>query len=60
MADKLLHPPRCDMLGIKYPILLAGMGSAPTLEFATVVSNTGGLGILGTAAPGPTESFATY
>ena len=55
MAEKLLHTPLCDMLGIKYPILLAGMGGASTPELAAAVSNAGGLGILGAAALGPDE-----
>jgi NAD(P)H-dependent flavin oxidoreductase YrpB (nitropropane dioxygenase family) len=28
MSEKILHTLLCDMLGIKYPILLAGMGGA--------------------------------
>ncbi|MEW6296532.1 MAG: nitronate monooxygenase family protein [Thermodesulfobacteriota bacterium] len=55
MADKLLRTPLCDMLGIKYPILLAGMGGASTPELAAAVSNAGGLGILGAAALGPDD-----
>jgi len=43
---KILHTKLCDMLGIKYPIISAGMGtlSGPTL--AAAVSNAGGLGVL--------------
>jgi nitronate monooxygenase len=55
MAEKILHTPLCDMLGIKYPILLAGMGEASTPELAAAVSNAGGLGILGAAARGPDD-----
>ena len=55
MAEKMLHTPLCDMLGIQYPILLAGMGGASTPELAAAVSNAGGLGILGAAALGPDE-----
>ena len=37
----------CEMLGIKYPILQAGMaGGATTPELVSAVSNAGGLGIL--------------
>lgn len=43
----------CDMLGIRYPVLLAGMGRASTPELAAAVSNAGGLGVLGAAACGP-------
>jgi NAD(P)H-dependent flavin oxidoreductase YrpB (nitropropane dioxygenase family) len=55
MAEKILHTPLCDMLEIRYPILLAGMGGASTPELAAAVSNAGGLGILGAAACGPDE-----
>ncbi len=34
MPEKILHTPLCDMLGIKYPTLLAGMGGASTPELA--------------------------
>ncbi len=55
MGDKLLHTALCDLLNIRYPILLAGMGGASTPELAAAVSNAGGLGILGAAAVGPDE-----
>lgn len=55
MSEKLLHTPLCDLLDIRYPILLAGMGGASTPELAAAVSNAGGLGILGAAACGPDE-----
>ena len=43
---KTLRTGLCDMLGIEYPIIAAGMGtvSGPTLTAA--VSNAGGLGVL--------------
>lgn len=43
---EILHTKLCDMLGIKYPIIAAGMGTVcgPTLTAA--VSNAGGLGVL--------------
>jgi len=50
-----LHTRVCDILGIEYPILLAGMGGASTPELAAAVSNAGGLGILGAAACGADE-----
>lgn len=43
----------CDILGIQYPIVLAGMGGASTPELAAAVSNAGGLGVLGAAGCGP-------
>ncbi len=55
MSSKILHTSLCDIFGIKYPILLAGMGGASTPELAAAVSNAGGLGILGAAAQGPDE-----
>lgn len=45
----------CDLLEIRYPIVLAGMGGASTPQLAAAVSNAGGLGVLGAAACGPTE-----
>ncbi|MBV1796846.1 nitronate monooxygenase family protein [Siccirubricoccus sp. G192] len=49
----VLHTRICDMLGIRHPILLAGMGRASTPELAAAVSNAGGLGVLGAASCGP-------
>ncbi len=45
----------CELLGINYPLVLAGMGGASTPELAAAVSNAGGLGVLGAAACGPTR-----
>ncbi|MBS0471851.1 MAG: nitronate monooxygenase [Proteobacteria bacterium] len=39
----------CDMLGIKYPIMLAGMGGVSYGELAAAVSEAGGFGTLGMA-----------
>ncbi|MBK1657926.1 NAD(P)H-dependent flavin oxidoreductase [Paracraurococcus ruber] len=50
-----LHTRLCDLLGIRYPILLAGMGRASTPELAAAVSNAGGLGVLGAASCGPNQ-----
>ena len=44
-----LHTPLCDLLGIKYPILLAGMGGVSYAELCAAVSNAGGFGTLGMA-----------
>jgi len=49
----ILHTEICDMLGIEYPILLAGMGGiageghAAQPELVAAVSNAGGMGVLG-------------
>ena len=54
MAKRTLRTKLCDMLGIEYPIICAGMG--PTLigettgapvELVVAVSEAGGLGVLG-------------
>ncbi len=46
MAD--LHTPLCDLLGIRTPILLAGMAAGPcTPELVAAVSGAGGLGVFG-------------
>ncbi len=54
MVRRTLHTKLCDMLGIEYPIICAGMG--PTLigettgapvELVVAVSEAGGLGVLG-------------
>ncbi len=50
-----LHTPICDLLGIEFPIVLAGMGGASTPKLAAAVSNAGGLGILGAAGCQPDE-----
>ena len=51
----MLHTRICDILDIRHPILLAGMGRASTPELAAAVSNAGGLGVLGAAACGPNQ-----
>jgi enoyl-[acyl-carrier protein] reductase II len=40
----------CDMMGIKYPILLGGMLFEGKARLAAAVSNAGGLGVLGAGA----------
>jgi NAD(P)H-dependent flavin oxidoreductase YrpB (nitropropane dioxygenase family) len=45
----------CEILGIEYPILLAGMGGASVPALAAAVSNAGGLGVLGAAACSPDQ-----
>ena len=56
MAKKVLRTKLCDMLGIDYPILSAGMGptligesTGATVELVVAVSEAGGLGVLGGA-----------
>lgn len=50
-----LHSDICDILDIKYPIVLAGMGGASVPELVAAVSNAGGLGVLGAAVCGPKQ-----
>jgi nitronate monooxygenase/enoyl-[acyl-carrier protein] reductase II len=46
----MLHTPICDLIGIKYPIIQAGMGPFTSAELVAAVSNAGALGSLGTGA----------
>lgn len=50
-----LHTPICDLFGIRYPILLAGMGGVSMHRLVAAVSNAGGLGVIGAASLGPEE-----
>jgi enoyl-[acyl-carrier protein] reductase II len=50
-----IRTPICDMLGIKYPILLAGMGGVSYAEVCAAVSEAGGFGTLGMAGRSTTE-----
>ncbi|PLT27659.1 NAD(P)H-dependent flavin oxidoreductase [Peribacillus deserti] len=51
-----IKTPLCDLLGIKFPILQAGMAGGPaTPEMAAAVSEAGGLGSLGAAYMKPDE-----
>jgi nitronate monooxygenase len=52
-GEKVLKTRLCEMLGIKYPILLAGMGSTSGPSLVAAVSNAGGLGVLGAALLSP-------
>ena len=48
MAMARLRTPLCDLLGIRTPILLAGMAAGPcTPELVAAVSGAGGLGVFG-------------
>ncbi|MGO9146480.1 MAG: NAD(P)H-dependent flavin oxidoreductase [Desulfomonilia bacterium] len=54
MARKILKTNLCDMLGIEYPIVCAGMGpvligeqAGSPVELVVAVSEAGGLGVLG-------------
>jgi len=45
----------CDVLGIRHPIVLGGMGSGTSPELVVAVSNAGGLGIQGCAGRSPAQ-----
>ncbi|MBT6272861.1 MAG: hypothetical protein HOI95_01865 [Chromatiales bacterium] len=50
MSRPVLRAPICDLLGIEYPIVLAGMGSrgrATLPALVAAVSQAGGLGVVG-------------
>ncbi|MEO0412277.1 MAG: nitronate monooxygenase [Pseudomonadota bacterium] len=44
-----IRTPLCDLLGIEYPIMLAGMGGVSYAQVTAAVSNAGGFGTLGMA-----------
>ncbi len=52
MATRL-HTALCDMLGIAYPILAAGMAGVAMPPLAAAVSEAGGLGTLGASFSSP-------
>jgi len=49
MTKRKLHTRLCDVLGIEYPIIQAGMGGFSDPPLAIAVSEAGGLGTLGAA-----------
>ena len=55
LARTALHPPLCDLLGIRYPICQAGMAFVARSELAAAVSEAGGLGVLAAAHCTPVE-----
>lgn len=54
----MLRTPLCTLLGIRYPILQAGMGWVARADLVAAVSNAGGLGVLGTNQLTPDEVYA--
>ncbi|GAG06243.1 unnamed protein product, partial [marine sediment metagenome] len=52
MAKDILRTELCGMLGIKYPIIQAGMGPFSTNQLAGVSANAGVLGIVSTSGFG--------
>lgn len=62
MIRPVLRTPLCDLLGIEYPVISAGMGPvgggaapAAVAELAAAVSNAGGLGVIGGAGFTPEQ-----
>ena len=58
MNRPVLRTELCDILGIEYPIMLAGMGvwgMGTPPELVAAVSDAGGLGVLGGSALSPEE-----
>jgi len=47
MKEHYLHTKLCDLFGIEYPIILAGMGRTSGPALVAAVSNAGGLGVIG-------------
>lgn len=45
----MLRTDLCDLFGIEYPVLLAGMGGVSMAGLVAAVSNAGGLGVMGAA-----------
>ncbi len=45
----------CDRLGIKYPVIQAGMGLVANSQLAAAVSEAGGMGVIGAGRLGPDE-----
>ncbi|MBL9095818.1 MAG: nitronate monooxygenase [Alphaproteobacteria bacterium] len=50
-----IRTPLCDLLGIKHPVMLAGMGGVSYAEVCAAVSEAGGFGTLGMAGRNPSE-----
>lgn len=55
MAKPTLRTTLCDILGIEYPVVLAGMGGVSRHRLVAAVSEAGGLGVIGAATMGPDE-----
>ena len=50
-----LQTPICKLLGIRHPVVLGGMSSAPSPALVSAVSNAGGLGTLGVSSQRPDD-----
>src|SRR5512139_2490331 len=54
-SRKMFRTDICDLFGIEYPIVLAGMGGVAMADLVAAVSNAGGLGVIGAATLGAEE-----
>jgi NAD(P)H-dependent flavin oxidoreductase YrpB (nitropropane dioxygenase family) len=55
MSPATIKTPLCDLLGIKHPIMLAGMAGAAGGRLAAAVSNAGGIGVIGGVSYSPEQ-----
>ena len=55
MSASILDTPLCSLLGVRYPIVQAGMGYVARAELCAAVSEAGGLGMIGAASLTPGE-----
>ena len=55
MPHPALQTVLCDLLGIEFPIVQAGMGFVARGELCAAVSEAGGLGMIGAASLSPEE-----
>lgn len=60
MANQTINTPICELLGIKHPIILAGMARTSGGPLAAAVSNAGGLGVIGGLGYTPTQMKEVY
>jgi nitronate monooxygenase len=51
----VLRTPVCDLLGVRFPIIQAGMAGASGPELVATVSDAGALGVLGGAHTAPED-----
>jgi nitronate monooxygenase len=55
MPKPTLRTKLCDILGIEYPVVLAGMSEVAGHRLVAAVSEAGGLGVIGAAIMGPDD-----
>ena len=55
MTQRAMNTAICDLLGIRHPIVQAGMGFIARAELAAAVCEAGGLGMIGAASLSPDQ-----